>query len=118
MSDAVEIVFICEPFEGQHFDYLWKEDHRIVGPSVIYNCARENLPLPWSSRPLYCTSMSNIVVCFTGFKEKSKLSNLCALVHYMGGSVRKDFNGRRVTHLVANSASGEKYRVGMTIYMQ
>ncbi|XP_046854371.1 protein ECT2-like [Xenia sp. Carnegie-2017] len=113
MSDAVEIVFICEPFEGKHFDYLWKEDHRIVGPSVIYNCAKENLPLPWSSRPLYCTSMSNIVVCFTGFKEKSKLSNLCALVHYMGGSVRKDFNGRRVTHLVANSASGEKYRAAV-----
>jgi hypothetical protein len=110
MSDAVEVVFLCEPFEGEHFDYLWKEDHRIVGSPVVLSCAEERQPLPCSSRPLYCTVMSNIVVCFTGFKEKSKLSKLCALVHFMGGSVRRDFNGR-VTHLVANSVRGDKYRV-------
>ena len=110
MSDAVEVVFLCEPFEGEDFDYLWKEDHRIIGPPVVFSCAEEQQPLPCSSRPLYCTTMSNIVVCFTGFKEKSKLSKLCALVHFMGGSVRRDFNAR-VTHLVANSVHGDKYRV-------
>ena len=112
MSDAVEVVFLCEPFEGEDFDYIWKEDHRIIGPPVVFSCAEEKKPLPFSSRPLYCTTMSNIVVCFTGFKEKSKLSKLCALVHFMGGSVRRDFNAR-VTHLVANSVHGDKYRAAV-----
>ena len=117
MSDAVEVVFLCEPFEGEHFDYLWKEDHRIVGPPVVYSCAEERHSLPCSSRPIYCTAMSNIVVCFTGFKEKSKLSKLCALVHFMGGSVRREFNGR-VTHLVANSVHGDKYRVCTVLHVK
>lgn len=114
MSDTCEVVFLCEPFEGEDFEYLWREDHRIVGPPVIYSCAEAHHPLPCSSRPLYCSAMANIVVCFTGFKEKSKLSQLCALVHFMGGSVRRDFNCRS-THLVANSVRGDKYRaaVGM-----
>lgn len=114
MSDTCEVVFLCEPFEGEDFEYLRREDHRIVGPPVIYSCAEAHHPLPCSSRPLYCSAMANIVVCFTGFKEKSKLSQLCALVHFMGGSVRRDFNCRS-THLVANSVRGDKYRaaVGM-----
>lgn len=32
------------------------------------------------------------------------------LVHHMGGVIRKDFNSK-VTHLVANSTQGEKFRV-------
>ena len=116
MSDATEVVFLCDPFEGDDFEYLVKEDHRIVGSPVVYSCVEDQYPLPCSSRPLYCSVMSNIVVCFTGFKEKSKLSQLCGLVHFMGGSVRKDFNSR-VTHLVANSVNGEKYRVSMFVYI-
>lgn len=112
MSDATEVVFLCDPFEGDDFEYLVKEDHRIVGSPVVYSCVEDQYPLPCSSRPLYCSVMSNIVVCFTGFKEKSKLSQLCGLVHFMGGSVRKDFNSR-VTHLVANSVNGEKYRAAV-----
>lgn len=32
------------------------------------------------------------------------------LVHHMGGTIRKDFS-TKVTHLVAHSTHGEKYRV-------
>jgi len=32
------------------------------------------------------------------------------LVHRMGGSIRKEFSAK-ITHLVANGTSGEKYRV-------
>lgn len=112
VSDAIETVFLCDPFEGDNFEYLLKEDHRIVGPPVVFSCAQDQHPLPCSSRPVYCTVMSNIVVCFTGFREKSKLSQLCALVHFMGGSVRRDFNSR-ATHLVANSVEGDKYRAAV-----
>ena len=37
-------------------------------------------------------------------------SRLADLIHHMGGSIRKDFSFR-ITHLVANCTSGEKFRV-------
>lgn len=36
--------------------------------------------------------------------------NLVNLVHHMGGTIRKDFSAK-VTHLIAHSTHGEKYRV-------
>ena len=109
-TDNVEIVFVCEPFEGENFELLRKEEHRIIGPPIVYACAREDQPLPYNSRPLYCTIMCNNIVCFTGFRKKEELGRLCNLVHHMGGSIRREFSGR-VTQLVANSIHGQKYRV-------
>uniref|UniRef100_G3NBI7 Epithelial cell transforming 2 n=1 Tax=Gasterosteus aculeatus aculeatus TaxID=481459 RepID=G3NBI7_GASAC len=42
-------------------------------------------------------------------KEEKKLVNL---VHHMGGTIRKDFS-TKVTHLVAYSTHGEKYRLAV-----
>ena len=36
--------------------------------------------------------------------------HLAELIHRMGGSIRKDISSK-VTHLVADSTNGEKYRV-------
>lgn len=36
--------------------------------------------------------------------------DLVSLVHHMGGTIRKDFSSK-VTHLIAHSTHGEKYRV-------
>ena len=36
---------------------------------------------------------------------------LVNLVHHMGGTIRKDFS-TKVTHLIAYSTHGEKYKVG------
>lgn len=33
-------------------------------------------PLPFSCRPLYCTSMMNLVLCFTGFRKKEELVSI------------------------------------------
>lgn len=33
-------------------------------------------PLPFSCRPLYCASMLNLVLCFTGFRKKDELVRL------------------------------------------
>ncbi|XP_043850964.1 protein ECT2 isoform X2 [Dromiciops gliroides] len=71
-------------------------------------------PLPYSCRPLYCASMSNLVLCFTGFRKKEELVKLVTLAHYMGGTIRKDFNSK-VTHLVANCTQGEKFRVAVSL---
>lgn len=115
VTDNIEQVFVCEPFEGEDFELLRKEEQRIIGPPIVHACAKQEQPLPYNSRPLYCSVMSNLVICFTGFRKKEELGRLCNLVHHMGGSIRREFSGR-VTQLVANSIHGQKYRVS-TLYM-
>ena len=78
----------------------------------MYSCAKQGQPLPYNSRPLYCSVMSNLIICFTGFRKKEELGRLCRQVHHMGGSIRREFSSR-VTQLVANSVHGERYRVSM-----
>lgn len=110
MNDEVETVFVCDPFEGEEFLNLHKEEQRIIGPPVVLACAKNNQTLPYNSRPLYCSIMANHIICFTGFKKKEEMGKLCNLVHHMGGSIRGELSGR-VTHLVASSVHGHKYGV-------
>ena len=111
-TDNIEIVFVCDPFEGEDFELLRKEEQRIIGPPIVHACAQQEQPLPYNSRPLYCSVMTNHIICFTGFRKKEELGRLCNLVHHMGGSIRREFSGR-VTQLVANSIHGQKYRVSV-----
>ncbi|XP_006861910.1 PREDICTED: protein ECT2 isoform X3 [Chrysochloris asiatica] len=113
-SPEFENVFIVMDFQDSIFNHLYKADCRIVGPPVVLNCAQKGEPLPFSCRPLYCTSMMNLVLCFTGFRKKEELVRLVTLVHHMGGVIRKDFNSK-VTHLVANCTQGEKFRVAVSL---
>uniref|UniRef100_A0A8C0JV18 Epithelial cell transforming 2 n=1 Tax=Canis lupus dingo TaxID=286419 RepID=A0A8C0JV18_CANLU len=75
-SPEFENVFIVTDFQDSVFNELHKMDHRIVGPPVILNCAQKGEPLPFSCRPLYCTSMMNLVLCFTGFRKKEELVSI------------------------------------------
>ncbi|XP_072608299.1 protein ECT2 isoform X2 [Vulpes vulpes] len=113
-SPEFENVFVVTDFQDSVFNELHKTDYRIVGPPVILNCAQKGEPLPFSCRPLYCTSMMNLVLCFTGFRKKEELVRLVTLVHHMGGVIRKDFNSK-VTHLVANCTQGEKFRIAVSL---
>ncbi|KAM6223065.1 protein ECT2 isoform 2-T2 [Rhynchocyon petersi] len=113
-SPEFENVFVVMDFKDSVFNHLYKADCRIIGPPVVLKCARKGEPLPFSCRPLYCTSMENLVLCFTGFKKKEELVRLVTLVHHMGGVIRKDFNSK-VTHLVANCTQGEKFRVAVSL---
>ncbi|KAF0880779.1 ECT2 protein, partial [Crocuta crocuta] len=113
-SPEFENVFIVMDFQDSVFNDLYKADQRIIGPPVILNCAQKGEPLPFSCRPLYCTSMTNLVLCFTGFRKKEELVRLVTLVHHMGGVIRKDFNSK-VTHLVANCTQGEKFRIAVSL---
>ena len=61
-------------------------------------------------RPVYNNAMKDQVICFTGFNERSQISQLASLVHYMNGTIRKDYSPN-VTHVVANHCKGEKYKV-------
>ncbi|XP_023573575.1 protein ECT2 [Octodon degus] len=113
-SPEFENVFIVTEFQDSVFNDLHKGDCRIIGPPVVLSCAQKGEPLPFSCRPLYCTSMMNLVLCFTGFRKKEELVRLVTLVHHMGGVIRKDFNSK-VTHLVANCTQGEKFRVAVSL---
>uniref|UniRef100_A0AAR2KIU6 Epithelial cell transforming 2 n=1 Tax=Pygocentrus nattereri TaxID=42514 RepID=A0AAR2KIU6_PYGNA len=105
-----ETVFVLKDFQSPDYSYLYKNDNRILGPPVVFHCAGKGEPLPFSSRPLYSTTMLNLSLCFTGFRKKEEVVNLVNLVHHMGGTIRKDFSAK-VTHLIAYSTHGEKYRV-------
>ena len=84
----------------------------IIDPFFYLNISQA---LPFSNRPLFCSHMTQLIICFTGFTQKEELKRLADLVHHMGGSIRKDFSSR-VTHLVANATSGNKYRVSQNCW--
>uniref|UniRef100_G3NBJ3 Epithelial cell transforming 2 n=1 Tax=Gasterosteus aculeatus aculeatus TaxID=481459 RepID=G3NBJ3_GASAC len=108
-----ETVFVLADFDSPNYNYLYKRDNRIVGPPVLLHCAAKEEPLQFSCRPLYCTTMLNLSLCFPGFRNKEEMgSKLVNLVHHMGGTIRKDFS-TKVTHLVAYSTHGEKYRLAV-----
>ncbi|XP_063477758.1 protein ECT2 isoform X8 [Symphalangus syndactylus] len=72
-SPEFENVFVVTDFQDSVFNDLYKADCRVIGPPVVLNCSQKGEPLPFSCRPLYCTSMMNLVLCFTGFRKKEEL---------------------------------------------
>ncbi|NWT66028.1 ECT2 protein, partial [Prunella himalayana] len=113
-SPEFETIFVVSDFQAPLFSNLCKADCRVIGPPVLLHCAQKGEPLPFSCRPLYCASMLNLVLCFTGFRKKDELVKLVTLVHHMGGIIRRDFSSK-VTHLVANSTHGDKFRIAVSL---
>ncbi|KFQ36052.1 Protein ECT2 [Merops nubicus] len=115
-SDSLEFetIFVVSDFQESIFKKLCKADCRVIGPPVVLHCAQKGEPLPFSCRPLYCAAMLNLVLCFTGFRKKDELVKLVTLVHHMGGIIRRDFSSK-VTHLVANSTHGDKFRIAVSL---
>ncbi|XP_039569452.1 protein ECT2 isoform X6 [Passer montanus] len=113
-SPEFETIFVVSDFQAPIFGNLCRADCRVIGPPVVLHCAQKGEPLPFSCRPLYCASMLNLVLCFTGFRKKDELVKLVTLVHHMGGIIRRDFSSK-VTHLVANSTHGDKFRIAVSL---
>ncbi|XP_069474833.1 protein ECT2 isoform X6 [Ambystoma mexicanum] len=109
-----ETVFVLSDFKNPVFHHLYKAECRILGPPIVMYCSQKGEPLPFTSRPLYSPSMLNLVLCFTGFRRKEELVKLVNLVHYMGGTIKRDFSSK-VTHLVASSTHGDKFRVAVSL---
>ncbi|XP_048481559.1 protein ECT2 isoform X4 [Plutella xylostella] len=99
---------VTTPFEGELFDAAHKAKYRVLGPTAVLQLA-ERGEAPGNSRPLYSLAMRGAVICFSGFRKKDELTYLITLIHYMGGSIRKDMSSK-VTHLIAAAATGDKYR--------
>ncbi|XP_060810256.1 protein ECT2 isoform X6 [Amyelois transitella] len=100
---------ITAPFDGELFDAAHRAKYRVLGPTAVLQLAERDEPPPANARPLYTLSMRGAVICFSGFRKKDELTNLITLIHYMGGSIRKDMSSK-VTHLIAAAATGDKYR--------
>uniref|UniRef100_H3AXS6 Epithelial cell transforming 2 n=1 Tax=Latimeria chalumnae TaxID=7897 RepID=H3AXS6_LATCH len=110
-----ETIFILSNFLGHVYDFLHKSDHRILGPPIVLYCTQKGEPLPFNSRPLYCASMLNMVLCFTGFRKKEELVRFfCTLSFYYMPFLWKEISSK-VTHLVANTTYGEKFRVAVSM---
>ncbi|CAM9336759.1 unnamed protein product, partial [Lampetra planeri] len=69
-------------------------------------------PLPFSCRPLFSTTHVEPVAVFHRLRNKEEMKNMVNVVHHMGGIIRKDFS-TKVTHLIAYSTHGEKYRLAV-----
>lgn len=105
--------FVTNEFEGPTFDAIRKSKHRIYGPPALQQVADSKDGLTYVNRPIYNFAMKGVITCFTGIRKKDELTRLVNLIHSMGGSIRKELNSK-VTHLICNSSSGEKYQYAMT----
>ncbi|XP_071034057.1 protein ECT2 [Parasteatoda tepidariorum] len=110
-------IYVLDEFEGDTFYSLNKAGQRILGPTTVMQYAKKNESLPNNIRPLYSASMKNLVISFSGFRIKEQMNIMVQLVHNMGGSIRKDFNMYKTTHLVAtpSAINGEKYRYAVSL---
>ncbi|XP_024892495.1 protein ECT2-like isoform X7 [Temnothorax curvispinosus] len=106
--------FILKQFEGSEYDALCKSAHRVLGPTALLQLAEKKEPLPSIKRPMYTQAMVGTIVVFSGFRSREdELRKLANMILNMGGSIRKEM-GIKVTHLIANHCSGEKYRYADT----
>ncbi|XP_063902868.1 protein ECT2 isoform X4 [Zophobas morio] len=108
-EDCYGTIFVLEQFDGDVYSCLCKQKQSLLGPVALQQLANKNESLPDNTRPLFNLSMTGVVVCFTGFRDKNDLASLVPLIHNMGGSIRKNIS-QKVTHLIANVCGGEKYR--------
>lgn len=99
---------ITSVFDGELFDAAHRAKYRVLGPTAVLQMAERDEPQPTNTRPLYSLSMRGAVICFSGFRKKDELTYLITLIHYMGGSIRKD-TCVKMTHLIATAATGRKY---------
>ncbi|XP_025992198.1 protein ECT2 isoform X5 [Solenopsis invicta] len=106
--------FILKQFEGPEYEALCKSAHRVLGPTALLQLAEKKESLPSIKRPMYTQAMVGTIVVFSGFRAKEdELRKLANMILSMGGSIRKEM-GIKVTHLIANHCSGEKYRYADT----
>lgn len=95
-SDWSEYTFFCGDFSSDLFHTLTKSQdsgtsaHLIVGPAVLKHKLQttQDFMLLRPCRPLYCELMKNVTMKLS--TEVSNKRELVEMVHFMGGSVRKD----------------------------
>ncbi|XP_031342551.1 protein ECT2 isoform X2 [Photinus pyralis] len=110
---SCKTIYVLNTFDDDLYNTLYKQRQSILGPVALRQLSQKQEQLPDNTRPLFNLSMTGVIVCFTGFRNKNELSLVVPLVHHMGGSIRKDMSVK-VTHLIAKSSGGDKYQYAAT----
>lgn len=110
---SCKTIYVLNTFDDDLYNTLYKQRQSILGPVALRQLSQKREQLPDNTRPLFNLSMTGVIVCFTGFRNKNELSLVVPLVHHMGGSIRKDMSSK-VTHLIAKSSGGDKYQYAAT----
>ncbi|CAB3404655.1 unnamed protein product [Caenorhabditis bovis] len=97
-EDRSECTFFCGDFQSSYYKELTKNQsaddagsaHLIVGPAVLRHRLGTNQEMMTlrPCRPLYCELMKSVTMKLCS--EVTNKRELVELVHFMGGSVRKD----------------------------
>lgn len=66
-------MFVLDNFEGDIYNYLYKQKQSVLGPIALQQLANKNEPLPDNTRPLFNLAMTGVVVCITGFRNRDEL---------------------------------------------
>lgn len=133
-EEGKDWVAVLASFTGPDYSYLLANGHRIYGPAVVEESAAQGfLVRRRRERPVFCLSMQDVVAWITGFtvplpllilpidplnkgapaQSREAVTRMVDQIHWMGGSVRKDFSPS-CTHLIANTTQSDKYRVSCT----
>ncbi|CRK99988.1 CLUMA_CG013280, isoform A [Clunio marinus] len=115
-DDTWMTYYILKEFEGPIFENIYRAavKNKILGPPALLSASKNvSDGLPQHNRPIYNYSMKGVVTTFTGIRKRDELTQLVHLIHFMGGSIRKEMN-HRATHLICSNAYGEKYRYALT----
>ncbi|KAG1708541.1 Protein ECT2 [Nymphon striatum] len=104
-----QAIFILDAFETEMYDKLHNEHCKILGPTAVLQLSEIGEAITQERRPLYTRSMCGVTLCFTGFRKTEVVARYVNLVHHMGGSIKKEFK-KEVTHVIAKTVRGDKYR--------
>ncbi|XP_066905293.1 DNA topoisomerase 2-binding protein 1 [Halyomorpha halys] len=94
------IVFVMDNFSGDTFDYLASKECLVVGPSCLYTCFSNAIPIPNNNSAVFNLAMRGVVICTTNLNTEYK-AEIKKLVGFMGG-IYSDQLTLAVTHLVAD----------------
>ncbi|XP_034950082.1 DNA topoisomerase 2-binding protein 1 isoform X2 [Chelonus insularis] len=118
LSPTKTDIFVIEEFQGMLFEKLQNFKCLIIGPLCLLRCFLTGEPVPSGTSPVFTTAMRDMVVCASGFCQKTK-EEIRQKVEYMGGIFIKELRGC-ITHLVTDSVLSKKYEraaeVGISIY--
>ena len=67
------MAFIIMDFEGHTFEKLRKKEASILGPLAVKELVKRGKRPNTSSRPLYCTSMEGLGICFNSHQKSQIL---------------------------------------------
>ncbi|XP_068207098.1 DNA topoisomerase 2-binding protein 1 isoform X2 [Palaemon carinicauda] len=106
-------VFVCDPFEGDAFNYLKSDNFKcvVLGPRCLLSCLHRKMVVPELPSPLHNISMHKLIITLTGF-EKEEKEQLCTIINRSSGIYSNNFS-EAVTHLVAKTVGSKKYIVAI-----